>query len=185
VAKELPVAKPIDPVEILEQIFQARNQAHEVTISLEKRKVRISKDPLRFSIHSSKPGYVYLLMVGTDRTQFWLLFPNALDKKNTINADKPLDLPRSNWRMDATGPPGTDQFIAIVSDSPRDFSDAGMKPQGPFSEFPLNTIIHSKQETRRTVPVFAGKAKCANGQSENCPESYGAAVFSIEEISTR
>jgi hypothetical protein len=124
-------------------------------------------------------------MVGTDRTQFWLLFPNALDKKNTINADKPLDLPRSNWRMDATGPPGTDQFIAIVSDSPRDFSDAGMKPQGPFSEFPLNTIIHSKQETRRTVPVFAGKAKCANGQSENCPESYGAAVFSIEEISTR
>lgn len=185
VAKELPVEKPVDPIEALEQIFQARNRNHAVTISLEKPQVRIGKDHLRFSVHSSKPGYVYLLMVGTDRSQFWLLFPNAIDKNNSISPARPLDLPRSNWRMDAAGPPGADQFIAIVSESPRDFSNAGLRPQGPFAEFPLATMVHTEQETGGTVPVFAGKASCAENKTTSCSELYGAAVFSIEEVSTR
>ena len=181
----MPAAKPVDPIKTLEEIFQARNREHTVSISVDKRQVRIGKDALRFSIHSSKPGYVYLLMVGTDRSQFWLLFPNAIDKNNRISSDRPLDLPRSNWRMDAAGPPGTDHFIAIVSESPRDFGDAGLKPNGPFSEFPLLAMMLPQQETVGMAPIFAGKASCAENQTTKCSELYGAEAFTIEEVLTR
>ena len=156
-----------------------------MSIFLNKRQVRIGKDALRFSIRSSKPGYVYLLMVGTDRSQFWLLFPNAIDNSNRIGADRPLDLPRPNWRMDAAGPPGTDHFIAIVSESPRDFSHAGLQRNGPFGEFPLEMKVQPEQDTAGTVPLYAGKASCAKDQANGCPAVYGAAAFSIEEVSTR
>jgi hypothetical protein len=181
-SKELVVSKPVDPIEALEQVFQSRNLDHAVSVSLEKSQVRIGKDRLQFSISSSKPGYVYLLMVGSDRSQFWLLFPNAIDMNNSISASKPLSLPRSNWRMDAAGPPGTDQFLAIVSDSPRDFSKAGLKPSDPFAEFPLSSTMRSEQEGSQPLSVFAGKADCAVGKNTACSESYGAAMFSIEEV---
>ncbi|WP_051675736.1 serine/threonine-protein kinase [Polaromonas glacialis] len=181
----LPVAKPVDPLKMLEEIIQARNTEHTVSISLDKRQVRIGKDALRFSIRSSKPGYVYLLMVGTDQSQFWLLFPNAIDKNNRISADRQLDLPRSNWRMDAAGPPGTDHFVAIVSESPRDFGHAGLKPNGPFSEFPLTAIMLPEKESLGMAPVFAGKVSCSENQTSICSELYGAEIFTIEEILTR
>ncbi len=178
----LPVAQAVDPMEAIDQVFQARNRDHAVTVSLEKPQVRIGKDRLRFSIRSSKPGYVYLLMVGTDRSHFWLLFPNSIDRNNSVSAAKPLALPRPNWRMDASGPPGTNQFIAIVSESPRDFSAAGLKPNEPFAEFPLSAVVNPETVGSGMAPVFAGKADCKGGRDAACPESYGAAMFSIEEI---
>lgn len=180
--QKLPVTVQIDPIKTLEQIFQSRNRDHAVSVSLDKPQVRIGKDRLQFSVSSSKPGYVYLLMVGTDRSQFWLLFPNSIDKNNSIAAGKRLALPRSNWRMDAAGPPGTDQFVVIVSESPRDFSDAGIKPSEPFSEFPLTATTQPGLDNNATIPVFAGKANCLAGQKSSCSESFGAAMFSIEEI---
>jgi serine/threonine protein kinase len=180
--KEVAVAKPVDPIEVLEQIFQARNRDHAVSVSVERSQVRIGKDRLHFSISSSKPGYVYLLMVGTDRSQFWLLFPNSIDKNNGISAAKPLALPRQSWRMDAAGPPGTDQLVVIVSESPRDFTIAGLKPNEPFAEFPLTAMLRPEPDSSGAAPIFAGKAKCAVGKKAACPESYGAAIFSIEEI---
>ena len=181
-APKSPVTVQIDPVKTLEQIFQSRNRDHAVTVSLDKPQVRIGKDRLQFSVSSSKPGYVYLLMVGTDRSQFWLLFPNSIDKNNSIAAGKRLALPRANWRMDAAGPQGTDQFVVIVSESPRDFSDAGIKPSEPFAEFPLTTTTPSGLQNSETIPVFAGKANCPASQKSACSDSFGAAMFSIEEI---
>lgn len=170
-----------DPVRALDDVFQARNRDHAVTISIDQAQVRIGVDQLMFSIRSSKPGYVYLLMVGTDRSQFWLLFPNSLDNNNRIEADQQLDLPRARWRMVASGPPGTNQFVAIVSDSPRDFQSAGLKKLEPFSEFPLATAAQLQRAASGAAPLFAGKAKCQSGQGA-CSEAYGAAVFSIAEI---
>ena len=181
--QKLPVTVQIDPIKTLEQIFQFRNRDHAVSVSLDKPQVRIGKDRLQFSVSSSKPGYAYLLMVGTDRSQFWLLFPNSIDKNNNIASGKRLALPRSNWRMDAAGPPGTDQFVVIVSESPRDFSDAGIKPSEPFAEFPLTATMQPELDNSATIPVFAGKANCPAGQKSSCSESFGAAMFSIEEIS--
>jgi hypothetical protein len=184
VANELPVAKPVDPIEAIEQIFQARNPDHEVTVMVKTPQVVIGKDRMHFSIRSFKAGFVYLMYVGSDRSLL-LLFPNAKDKNNSISATGPLELPRPSWPMVADGPPSTDQFVAIVSESPRDFSDVGLQPIGKFATFPLAATLHPERANTGTAPVFAGKAKCAGGGKTACPESYGAAMFSIEEIPAR
>ena len=182
VAPAPPVAsQPFDPIQALDQVFQARNRDHAVTVSLEQAQVRIGKEPLRFSIRSSKPGYVYLMMVGTDRSQFWLLFPNSLDRDNRIRADQQLSLPRAKWRMIAAGPPGTNQFLALISDAPRDFKATGLKELAPFAEFPLANAAQLTPTESGQAPPFAGNVTCA-AAAPNCSNSYGAAVFSIAEV---
>lgn len=174
-----PVAR-FDPVESLDEVFRGRDRNHAVSVSVEKAHVRIGKDRFSFSIRSSKPGYVYLLMVGTNRSDFYQLFPNAIDSSNRIAANKPLSLPRKGWHLTAQGPPGTDHFVAIVSDRPRDFSSAGLKRLDPFSAFPLETAAQLHRSHRGDRPLFAGEALC-EGQAD-CSQAYGATVFSVEEI---
>jgi serine/threonine protein kinase len=190
-SSRLPTTPPIvekkqfDPLKALDEIFEGRDRNYAVTVSAEKAQARIGKDPLRFSIRSAKTGYVYLLMVGTNRSDFFLLFPNAVDKSNRIKTGKQLDLPRREWKMIADGPPGTDHFIAIVSDRPRDFGAAGLTTIDPFAEFPLSQASPLYRAYTGPTPLFAGKAICAPDLNSSCSESYGAAVFSIEEIEER
>lgn len=176
-----PERRQFDPVQALDEVFQARNPDHSVAIALERQQVRIGKDPLRFTIRSSKPGYVYLLMVGTDRAHFNLLFPNTLDRDNRIQAGKEMVLPRPRWKLVPEGPPGTNQFIAIVSESPRQFDSAGIREVEPFAEFPLDEARARYAAHAGDTPLFAGRAKCPP-QATACPESFGAAMFSIEEV---
>ena len=179
----LPLAaeKQFDPLKALDEIFDKRDRNHAVTVSTEKAQTRIGKDPLRFSIRSARTGYVYVLMVGTNRSDFYLLFPNAVDKNNIIKAGQQLELPRSQWKMVAEGPRGTDHFVVIVSDYPRDFSAAGLKIIDPFAVFPPEQAARLYETYTGLMPIFAGKAVCPKSISR-CSESYGAAVFSIEEI---
>ena len=137
VAAPTPPAAPFDPVRALDEVFQARSRDHAVTVSLERAQLRIGQDRLRFGVRSAKPGYLYVLMVGTDRSHFFLLFPNSLDRSNRIEPGRDLQLPKPQWQITAAGPPGTNHFVAIVSDRPRDFTAAGLKALEPFSEFPL------------------------------------------------
>jgi serine/threonine protein kinase len=174
--------KQFDPLKALDEIFDGRDRDYAVTVSAERGQARIGKDALRFRIHSAKNGYVYLLMVGTDRSDFFLLFPNSVDQSNRIQAGEQLDLPRPEWKMVADGPPGTDHFIAIVSDRPRQFRAAGLEYIDPFSEFPLDQAARLYHSYTGPTPLFAGKAICASDLSSACSESYGATAFSIEEI---
>jgi serine/threonine protein kinase len=180
-SSEAQASKPFDPIQALDEVFQARNRDHAVTVSLEQAQVKIGKDRLRFSIRSSRPGYVYLMMVGTDRSQFWLLFPNAIDSDNRINAEAELALPRAKWHMVAGGPPGTNQFVAMVSDAPRDFHAAGLKDLAPYAEFPLAALAALPPVPEGQAPLLAGKPAC-DAAAPACSASYGAAVFSIAEI---
>lgn len=173
--------KPFDSLKALDEIFDQRDRNHAVTVSVEKAQTRIGKDPLRFRIRSARPGYVYILMVGTNRSDFFLLFPNAVDKNNRVNTGEQLDLPRPEWKMMADGPPGTDHFIVIVSDRPRDFSTAGLKTIDPFAEFLPRESAGLYRDYTGSTPLFAGKASCPRS-IPNCSKSYGAAVFSIEEV---
>ena len=70
--------------------------------------------------------YVSGRVVGT-AAQFNLLFPNGIDADNGIAGDGELSLPRPGWAMTASGPPGSNRFVAIVSENRRDFSAAGLK----------------------------------------------------------
>ncbi len=175
-------AKPFDPTRVLDEIFDARDRDHAVTVSVKKAQVRINEDPLHFQIRSTKAGYVYLLMVGTNHSDFFLLFPNLIDGDNYIEANKQFELPRPEWKMLAMGPAGTNHFVVIVSSQPRDFSHAGLQVTDPFAEFPHQQVSELYRTYTGPVPLFAGKAICPANLDHSCSESYGAVVFSIEEI---
>lgn len=174
--------EPFNPVKALEEIFDNRNRDHVVTVFVEKTQARINKDQLYFKIYSSKSGYVYLLMVKSDHSDFYLIFPNTVDQENFIAASEQLELPREKWKLTSRGPLGINHFIAIVSSYPRDFSNAGLHQIKFFAEFPLEQASQLYHNYTGSLPLFAGKAICPPNLSENCPDSYGAAIFSIEEI---
>lgn len=173
--------RKFDPLKALDEVFEGRDRNHAVTVSTGKAQARIGKDLLRFGIRSAKTGYVYLLMIGTNRSDFFLLFPNAVDRNNRIKAGEELDLPRPEWKMIAAGPPGTNHFVVVVSDRPRDFSSTGLTTVDPFAEFPPEKAGQLYRTYRGSAPLFAGKAVCPDSIAD-CSESYGAAMFSIEEI---
>lgn len=171
-----------DPIHELEAIFAARDRDHAVTISIDKAQVVINKDQLHFKIRSAKSGYVYILAVGTNRSDFLLLFPNARDQNNRITANQQIELPRNEWKMIAGGPPGTNHFVAVVSNYPRSFSNTGFQTEGMFETFSLNQTKELFRSYQGTLPFFAGQAICPSDSASSCSESYGAALFSIEEI---
>ena len=172
--------KPFNPVDALDQMFDGRDRTHSVTVELDLATVKIGKDRLRFRLYSSRSGYLYVFLVGTERDRFNLLFPNALDAKNRVESGKPIYLPRPGWTLEAAGPPGINHFLAVVSDSPRNFSSAGLKKVDPFAEFPLDTAAELVRTNTSGAVPFLGKVACASSAIE-CSESYGAATFTIEE----
>ncbi len=174
--------EPFSPIKALDEIYENRDRNHAVTVSVEKAQVQIGRDQLRFEIRSARSGYVYLLMVGSNHSDFFLLFPNAVDNNNYIAVNGQLNLPRTEWRLIADGPPGTNHFIVVISDHPRDFSNAGLKTIDPFAEFPFTQSTLLYHSYTGAMPLFAGKVICPLNSAIDCDESYGAAVFSIKEI---
>ncbi len=130
-------------------------------------------------MRSARTGYLYLLMMGTDRSHFYQLFPNAIDANNRITAGVELSLPRSGWTMVAGGPAGTNRFLAIVAPSRRDFADAGLKKASPFSEFDLRETarIYAQEGAR----ALAGKPVGCRDSAESCA-GFGAAMLEMREV---
>jgi Domain of unknown function (DUF4384) len=139
-----PVAreKAFSPHQMLAEIFEGRNRGHSVTAAADAGAVRIG---------SSRPGYVYVLAAGADQSVLFVavLFPSAADTNNRIRPGQTLKLPGSQW-------PTSTEFLAIVSDEPRDFSATGS---------------------------IAGKVVCA--AATPCSESYGAVAFSSDAVRGR
>jgi len=132
-----PPDKPSSPRQMLNEIFEGRDRGYSVTASVVGGAVRIS---------SSRPGYVYVLAASANQSDVAalfvaVLFPRAADTNNRIRQGQALKLPDLPW-------PSNAEFLAIVSDEPRDIDVLG----------PL-----------------AGKVICAS--ATQCSESYGAVIF--------
>lgn len=173
-------SRPFKPSDALAQLYELREPDHRVDVVLERTKVRVGKDKLRFRVQSDRPGYLYILMVGTEKQHINLLFPNSLDQKNQTQAHQPVNLPRAGWTMTAGGPPGTNEFVALVSERPRDFGQIGLTKVGPFAEFALDNLAAMFRSNPGNTPVLAGTPVCAPGGP--CSAAYGAARFTIEEV---
>jgi hypothetical protein len=175
-----PVASvaPFDPLAALEQVGAGAQPDRAVIVTTQKSRVRIGHDRFQFAVHASRDGYLYVQMVGSDRNNFFLLFPNAIDKDNRIKAGQTLLLPRAGWHMGVPGPVGVDHFVAIVSDAPRSFESAGLVPADLFAEFPLAQAGTLQRAYRGATPLFAGTPTC----TPPCSAAYGASRFSIEEV---
>ncbi len=171
---------PFDPVASLQRVVDGASAERSVSASAGQGRLRIGRDELNFSVTSAHAGYVYVHMVGTDRNNFFMLFPNAIDKNNKIKAGETLKLPRKGWAMRVEGPAGQDHFVVIVSDVPRDFSAAGVVKGETFSEFPAARAAQMQLGYTGSAPLFAGTPVCADGAA--CSPVYGASMFSVEEF---
>lgn len=172
----------------LADIYNNRDDRRIVTLQSAQPKFKIGADNISFTLKSDQPGYVYLLMVGTDGKTFDMLFPNQLDRNNEIQADETLRLPRPSWSIKAGGPAGKNHLLAIVTDAPRDFSKLGMRSAGPFSIVAVNTATARDIQLVTATSSQASASECqqpANKRSlvvqKRCSNGYGAMMMVLEE----
>jgi eukaryotic-like serine/threonine-protein kinase len=173
------VDRPRTSRQAMQEVLEARDPAHAVTATVAKRVVRIGRDPFGFSISSSRPGYVYVMRARGSGSDVQLLFPNAVEKNNHVEPGQPLKIPGPRWPLRSPGPPGTDEFLAIVSDEPRDFSALGPATGDVFKRFRLGGRPPDRGHPG-SMPLLAGAVACAS--ATRCSQSYGAVAFTIETV---
>ncbi|RZF28404.1 DUF4384 domain-containing protein [Paraburkholderia sp. UYCP14C] len=168
------------PASELERIVTLADPSIQVTATPRSTSATIGKDHLQFKLDSNRAGYVYVFMVDPDG-QYLMLFPNGLDRNNRIAAGQTLSLPRASWPMMAGNPPGPNHFLTLVSTTPRDFSDGGLKPVAPFQSFPADAQQQAAARRGPRYSPFAGKPRCPAGTAD-CADDFGAATFTIDAV---
>jgi hypothetical protein len=156
-------AAPVNAANTLQDIRQGASEQIVVSLTSANSRMRINQDRLALTVNANKSGYLYLLHVGSDGKTFDLLFPNDNDRNNQVSAGV-TSLPRAGWAVGASGPAGTSYVMAVLADTPRDFTK-GMKKAGPFAQ----------------ANATAGATK--NLYPESAGGNYGAStVVAIEEF---
>jgi len=185
-----PVAAiPASPAATLNDLFSNRDDRRRVDVVVDKSQLKIGVDKLSFTVTSTHPGFVYVLMAGSDGKGFDLLFPNQLDRDNRLAAGAPITLPRSGWGVVPQGPAGTDRLLVIVADAVRDFRALPLVASGPFS-----AVETSPANAKDIQLVFGGgtapvRQECRDAPAkrnlaviQDCSTAYGAALVSVEEV---
>ncbi len=183
-AKPPPPAEPFGIVTAMQNIVRRADPLLGVNALADKSTLTIGSDKLQFRVKSSEAGYVYVFFAGTDKGHMYLLFPNALDKNNRIEANQEMLLPRKSWNITAGGPPGTNHIVTMVSRQPRDFAQAGLRQAN--EEIPeYDLVLAEKLWAARTgsESPFVGKAVCPAGTP--CESTYGATLLTIEEVAAK
>jgi hypothetical protein len=173
----------------LKDIYSNRDDRRSVSLKSGKPAFKINQDDVDFTLTTSHAGHLYLLMVGSDGKAFDMLFPNGLDSNNMVQAGQTLRLPRPNWMVKAGGPAGKNHVLAIVADSPRDFSKIGMRPAGPFSIIPASTTAWKDIQLVTSTSANAESKECEAPSAlrnlviqKKCSDAYGAAMMVLEEV---
>ena len=168
------------PAALLDRVYRQRHPGHEVTVSASPARARIGHDRMTLRLRSARAGYLYVLMAGTEH-ELLLLYPNATDDRNYVAADTDVQLPGSGWRLSAGGPPGTDHFLVVVSETPLDVAALGLERTGIYQRYPEAAVMRlTQQDANRPLPLL-GNPRCSAAPVA-CPDRYGAARFEIEEI---
>jgi hypothetical protein len=179
VAQASVAPQPFDPLKDFERVVAAQSADFGVEAATARQQFRIDRDFLSFSVKSEKEGHLYVFLHGSDGVLLQV-FPNSIAKNNRLRAGQTITLPppQSNWAMKASGPPGTDHFIAIVSAWPRDFSAVGLQVQDGYGQASTEAVAAAARTHGAATPLFMGKAVC----SGECTDHFGAALFSSEQI---
>ena len=189
VAPPPPAPAGPSPVNTLRDIHAQRDDRRVVQVNFRDQKIRIGRDKVEFTVSSTHPGYLYILMVGSDGKTFDMLFPNQLDRSNQIEPGQVLRLPRPNWEVIAGGPPGFVQLLAMVTDAPRDFTKLPLKPAGPFSIVEASSLATRDIQLVTMQAPSASNEECADEPrkrnlvvARRCSNAYGAALVAVEEL---
>jgi hypothetical protein len=172
VASPVPVPAPIASLATIKDVYAQRDPRFEVK-AVAQSKIEIGKEELKLTVESKRDGYLYVVLLGSDRSSFYLLYPNAFDRQNKIKANQPLTLPAPNWAVKASGPAGTDELLVLVSASPRDLKAL---PQGePTSAAPFTYSLNDLGGRATLIDFLTGRG--VQGRSE----SFGASMLSVVE----
>jgi len=171
----------------LDEIVRLADPALSVVATADKNSVRIGRDDIRLRVKANAAGYLYVLFSGTAEPEIRLLYPNQRDSDHRIEANGEVTLPSpaSKLRMTASGPPGVDRIVAIVSRAPRNFEGVGLHSESTaVFDLPKFDLTRSAQLWRAAAATpesaFAGVADCA--ASQPCPPGYGATLLEITEV---
>ena len=169
---------PFDPLAAFQSVVNGASAERSVSVDSGPTRLQIKRDRLAFSVTAPRAGYLYVHMLGTDPTNFVMLFPNTLDKKNRLKAGETIKLPRG-FSIQITGPAGRDHVLVVLSDVERDFSATGGVKGADFLEYYRDSATEALRNYTGSTPVFAGVPKCPD--PANCSTLYGATMFSVEE----
>lgn len=158
----------------LRDIQQQSDPRLVVDVKLSKPVLKIGKDALELTVKSSQDGYIYLVLLGSDRKSFYVLYPNGLDRDNKIKAGQARKLPRPDWQLEAAGPAGEDNLLVMVTASPRKIDRLEMaepSAKNPFT-FALNEI-----GGRAALINFLVHNRDGEGS-----ERFGAKLLTLKEV---
>ncbi|HSC64188.1 MAG TPA: DUF4384 domain-containing protein [Caldimonas sp.] len=175
------IAAPVPVVGIdgvVQEIYRQRDAKWTVRASASGSRVKIGDLLPDWSVTSDRDGYLYVVMVGSDRQSLYLLFPNDLDQDHRIAAQRTVTIPRPQWALRAGGPVGNDEILVIVTDGPRDLSVLEGTKTVSFTK-PLTDAAGRARLQR----VFATNAHvgAACTSASGCSDAFGAAVLTIQE----
>jgi len=170
---EPPVPPPIASLATIKDVFAQRDPRFEVKATPAQPKIAIGKEGLKLTVQVKRDGYLYVVLLGSDRESFYLLYPNGYDSNNKIKANKPMTLPTPGWSVKAGGPAGKDELLVLVSESPRDLKILSLS--APTSAAPFTYALTDLGGRTALIDFLTGRG--VQGRSE----SFGAAMFSVVE----
>jgi Domain of unknown function (DUF4384) len=117
-------------------------------------------------VNSPLSGYVSVYVRTSDQLLIQML-PNTRVPALAIQAGTPLTLPPANDPIQASGPAGTNQFLVMVTEQPRNYEHLNMQDYYGFG------LVENDNST------LEGQSICANG---GCQDRLAAGWFSVEEV---
>lgn len=179
------VAGTASPRAAIDDVLAQRDGRIDVALTATPSTLRIGRDFLGLTLTSSRAGFVYLVLLGSDGKSFYLLFPNDLDRDNRIAAGETMRLPRPGWQVQGQGPAGRDTVLAIVAESERDLAPFAARREGPFG-----TALTDGEGRAQLQWLLgqAGSGDCVGGGARRnlaavrvCSDAFGAATVEVVE----
>jgi len=173
-----PAPVPHDLLGQFQQVVAQHTPGFEVQALAERGQLRIDRDELRFSVTSSRDGYLYVLLAGPDGSLIQL-YPNDKATNSRITANQALHLPQSSWPLKAGDPPGPEHFLVLVTQEPRSFAPWSVGKDAGYGFLSLPAQGPATGAGVGASSWLTGKPDCGRA---DCATAYGAAVFSVEVV---
>jgi len=178
-SSEVPVSLPsvdvpLASVATLKDIEAQRNPMRKLDIKLAKKTLKINQDYLDLQIKSSHDGYLYLVLLGSDKKSFYMLYPNKLDRNNRIQAGKVINLPNKTWQIKSAGPAGVNNILVMVADSERDLKT--LEAFGTDKNSPFVFALNNLSGRSAVINYLTGKSH------DSASERYAAQIITVKEV---
>ena len=170
-----PAVEPaLASIATLQDIQSQGNPKRVVSVTLNKPTLKIGKDSLDLTIKSNHDGFVYIVLLGSDTSSFYILYPNGLDQNNQIRAGETLRIPKASWKVQANGPVGTDNLLVMVADNPRNLNTLTMAK--PSAAEPFTYALNDLGGRSALIDYLIGSGM--SGKSE----SFGSKLVTVKEV---